>query len=69
MHTNVEPYYKPLTPVWGQKVKRFFFWRRLRCISHYVIKMYDFMHTPFGLGKMLDMEIVQICIIWLNLVT
>ena len=24
MHTNVLPFYTPLTPVWGQKVKTFF---------------------------------------------
>ena len=25
MHANVLPFYTPLTPVWGQKVKTFFF--------------------------------------------
>ena len=44
MHASSLPYYTPLTLVWGQKVKR------LCCISHYAIKMFDIMHTPGLLG-------------------
>ena len=60
MHANGLPFYTPLTPVWGQKVKQF-----LWCTSHYAIKMFDIMHTPCLLGwvKRSDIEIVQISII------
>ena len=60
MHENVLPFYTPSTPVCGQKVKMFFFCRRLCYISHYAIKMFDLMHTTDLLGwvKRLDFEIV-----------
>ena len=41
----------PSTPVWSKTVKTFFFWRRLCCISHYAIKMFDLMHTTDLLGR------------------
>ena len=68
MQANGLPFYTPSIPVWGQNI---FFRRRLCCISHYAIKMFDLMHTPDILGwvKRSDIEIVQINIIWLNLMT
>ena len=49
MHANVLPFYTPLTPVWGQKVKIFCFWRRVWCVSHDAIKCFA-LYTPLDLG-------------------
>ena len=48
---NVLPFYIPLTPVWGQKVKTFF----LKVMVHITLcnsNVCHYVHTwPFGLGK------------------
>ena len=55
----------------GTKDKNISFLNKLWCISHYAIKMFELMHTPglWGWVKESDIEIVQISIIRLNLVT
>ena len=38
MHANVQPFYAPLTPVWGQfKVKTFF--RKKDCVAYHIIQL------------------------------
>ena len=61
MHANVLPFYTPLTPVCGQKVKKK---KSEESYGAYAIKMFDIMRTPGLLGwvKRSDIEIVQISI-------
>ena len=50
MHTNVLPFYTPLTPVWGQKLKHFFLKKVMVHITLLQLKMFDVIHTPGLLG-------------------
>ena len=60
MHANVLPFYTPLTPVWGQKVKTFFSEEGYG--AHHIMQLnVDIMHTPGLLGwvKRSDIELCR----------